>query len=183
MKTLLFVLFSVVTSVSAQAQLSSRAGDGYREFQAVMTIANGESKTVTIRVNSELAVTAFGDPEIAYHGHHDYRVTGSIQEGDQTCEFSQLLTQASGAKQSTAEVLSLESNEMGSIRLCSGLILEFHSLQHLITKHEIPARLLAAGITLPIGNGKITLLGLKTVEAVLQCSDPWHHQYHSGGCK
>lgn len=152
-----------VMSVNAQAQVTSVAGQKYREFTAKIYVTNGESKTVSLLVNTELEVVNHGEPEIPAHGHRDYNVTGTVVEGDKRCDFGLLLTQGFETLATTSQILAGNADRSGVIRLCSGLMLSVSSVKALMGEKEMEMNLHAKGLTKAIGTGPVKFEGLKIV--------------------
>ena len=80
-----FVLLSMLISSSVLAQVTDRAGESYNEFSAVIKVTNGETKNLVFKINTQVRVDRFGDPEIPSHGHYDYVLTGSVVEQGKSC--------------------------------------------------------------------------------------------------
>ncbi len=173
MKKILFLSLAALPSL-ALAQVSTQTGATYREFQASISLCSGETKTVTLQVNPELRVDRNGDPEIPYHGFHDYVVTGSILENGKSCDFEALLTQADGTAVNTRQILDMNTDRAYGIRLCSGLILSTSSLRSLLTGTNSKSELRAPGIEKAIGTGEIQYKGMQTIQEDESCVDRWH---------
>jgi hypothetical protein len=168
-----FVLLSVLISTSALAQVTDRAGESYNEFSAAIKVTNGETKNLVFKINTQVRVDRFGDPEIPSHGHYDYVLTGSLVEQGKSCKFEALLTQGDGEAMSTDEIRASGKDRSDTIRLCSGLTLTIQSVRALLITGDSRAILSAAGLSLPIGEGVIRYITRRTVEEPA-CSDPWH---------
>jgi hypothetical protein len=169
----LIFLLSVMISTSALAQVTDRAGESYNEFSAAIKVANGETKNLTFKINTQVRVDRFGDPEIPSHGHYDYVLTGSVVEQGKSCKLEALLTQGDGEAMSTDEVRASGRDRSDTIRLCSGLSLTIQSVRALLITGDSRAVLSVQGLSQPIGEGVIRYLTRRTVEEP-QCSDPWH---------
>ncbi len=168
-----FVLLSMLISSSVLAQVTDRAGESYNEFSGVIKVTNGETKNLVFKINTQVRVDRFGDPEIPSHGHYDYVLTGSVVEQGKSCKFEALLTQGDGEAMSTDEVRASGKDRSDTIRLCSGLSLTIQSVRSLLITGDSRATLSAGGLSLPIGEGVIRYITRRTVEEPT-CSDPWH---------
>lgn len=164
MKNLLMIglLIAGGAAGSAHAQVTQVSGEKYHEYLVELTADSKEEKSITLQVNAELEVVAMGDPEIPGHGHYDYNVTGSVIEGGKTCNFDVLLTQGSGERQTTAQILKSGADRSERITLCSGLSI-IVSARTLINGGAVLVSLYAPGLSKPIGHGKVIPNGLKTV--------------------
>jgi hypothetical protein len=169
----LFALFAMLISSTAFAQVTDRAGESYHEFSASIKVANGETKNIIFKINTQVRVDRFGDPEIPSHGHYDYVLTGSLIEQGKSCKFEALLTQGEGEALSTDEVRATGKDRSDTIRLCSGLSLTIQSVRALLITGDSRGVLTAPGLSLPIGEGVIRYVARRTVEEP-RCSDPWH---------
>ena len=150
---------------SAHAQVTTKVGAHYREYQMRAAIANGETKTATLQINTDVEVSALGDPEIgASHGFYNYNITGSVVEGEQSCNIDLLISQSTGAtKLTTAEVLSSGADRSGAIKLCSGLILDLGSVRTLLRDATMTVSLRVPELSKAIGTGFVTFSKIKEV--------------------
>jgi len=174
MKYMIFSLFALSLPVLSQAQVTTQAGASYREFEASITLCTGETKSITLKVNPELRVDRYGDPEIPYHGFHDYVITGSLVEAGKTCDFEALLTQADGQAVGTRQIIEMNTDRPYGIKTCSGLILSTSSLRALLVGESTQGQLRANGVEKSLGTGSITFKGNRTVQEDESCVDRWH---------
>jgi hypothetical protein len=168
-----WIVVSLLCSFSAAAQVTDRAGESYLEYSSAIRVANGETKNMVFKVNTQIRVDRFGDPEIPAHGHYDYVVTGSLVEGGKTCPFEALLSQGDGEAMSTDEIRASGKDRSDTIRLCSGLSLTLQSVRALLSTADTKVALRAPGLNLPIGDGILRFVAKRTIEEP-RCSDPWH---------
>ena len=172
MKT--WIALSLLCSGTVSAQVTDRAGESYSEYSTSIRVSNGESKTVVLKVNPQVRVDRFGDPEIPSHGHYDYVITGSVVESGKTCSFEALLAQADGEALTTDELRATGRDRSDSIRLCSGLILNVQSVRALLNTADSKITLNSPGLNIPIGEGVLRFVAKRTVEEPRCPSDPWH---------
>jgi hypothetical protein len=173
----LSLLTLLVTGPSPRAEASSE--NSFRSYLADLQVSNGESKTVELQVSPRVDVARFGDPEIPYHGHHDYLVTGKVVESGKSCKFELLLAQEGGNRMSDEELLKAHLDHAGAISLCSGLMFEITSVRSLLTDETIVATLRANGLSRAIGKGTATFQGIKTLTDEHDgCADPYHCPPH-----
>jgi hypothetical protein len=176
----LSLLTLLVTEHSARAEASEETS--FRSYLADLQVSNGESKTVELQVSPRVDVARFGDPEVEYHGHHDYRVIGKIMETGKSCSFGLLIAQKGGPSMSHEELLKTQVDRNGTITLCSGLILEIASVRSLLTHDSLEISLRSNGLSRPIGKGTATFQGIKTLTDEHDgCADRYHCPPHHTG--
>jgi len=162
---IVFGIMTIAFTLAAHAQVTTKTGDHYREYQMRAAISNGEVKTAILQVNSEMSVNALGDPEIGpSHGFYNYSLTGSVVEGEKTCKFELFLAQSSGSsKLSTAEILSRRDDRAGTLTLCSGLILDLGSVKTLLKDATMTVGVRVPELEKSIGTGFVTFSKIKEV--------------------
>jgi hypothetical protein len=162
MKQILALWVALSSPVLVHAQGTDRVEVPYLEFRASIALSHGESMPLTLKVHPDLRVDRYGDPEIPFHGFHDYVVTGSLAENGVTCNFEALLTQADGQAVSTSQILEMNVDRPYGIKTCSGRILGITSLRALLVGESTRAQLNANGVDRLLGTGSVTFVGRKS---------------------
>ena len=131
---------------------------------------------IELKVNGEMDPLAPNmDSEIPSHGHYDYTISGTVQDGSGKCKFTSLWFQENGPLKNTKQLLEMgvDSNpRWNSIKLCSGLVMKFESVRKLLiagSSQEISV--FAPGVSTPIAKGTMEMKEAPAPAPVKE--DPW----------
>lgn len=155
MKSLILAVSFLAASVSF-AQLSNVEGKKYRQYKVETANESGIITMAYLQVNAETEDYSYGDAHIPGHGFLESRITGSVIENGKSCDFSSVYFQAKFD----------DSQKFNTVvKLCSGLVLEFHSTEGLLENKHTAAivRNLKVGTTNAIGIALVSFEGLKEI--------------------